>query len=77
MPPRIKPLRICLLHFYFNIAYVPEIKLNTADTFSRHPLDNQPVLIDSFDVIEHYASTATDALSLIDMTSKNENSNDC
>ena len=64
VPPRIQRLRIRLMRFYFKITFVPGIKLNTADALSRLPLDNQPVLIDSSDVIEHYVSAATDALPL-------------
>ena len=67
VPPRIQRLRIRLMRFYFNITFVPGIKLNTADALSRLPLDNQPVLIDSSDVIEHYVSAVTDALPLKDV----------
>ena len=55
------------MRFYFNITFVPGIKLNAEDAFSSLPLDNQPVLIDSSDVIEHNVFAVTDALPLKDV----------
>jgi hypothetical protein len=49
-------MRIRLMRFDYSEQYVAGSEIAMADTLSRFPLNHEPVLIDSADVVEQHNS---------------------
>jgi hypothetical protein len=67
IPPRIQRMRIRLMRFDYSVHYVAGSQIGTADTLSRFPLNHEPVLVDSADVIEPYISHVVETLPITDV----------
>ena len=67
VPPRIQRMRIRLMRFDYSVTWQPGSQLFTADTLSRFPLENEPSIVDSSDVIERYVSVVVNSLPITDV----------
>ena len=66
IPPRIQRMRIRLLRFDYSVKYVAGSQIGTADTLSRFPLNHEPVLVDSADVVEQHIRHVVETLPITD-----------
>jgi hypothetical protein len=67
IPPRIQRMRIRLMRFDFSVEYLAEKQLCVADTLSRFPLQHEPEIVHSADVIERYVSVVVASLPITDV----------
>jgi transposase InsO family protein len=67
IPPRIQRMRIRLMRFDFSVEYLAGKQLCVADTLSRFPLQHEPEIVHSADVIERYVSVVVASLPITDV----------
>jgi hypothetical protein len=67
VPPRIQRMRIRLMRFDYSVTRQPGSQLFTTDTLSRFPLENEPSIVDSSDVVERYASVVVNSLPITEV----------
>lgn len=60
-------MRIRLMRFNYSVTWQPGSQLFTADSLSRFPLENEPSIVDSSDVVERYVSVVVNSLLITDV----------